>query len=61
MTEQKKLRIGIVGLGNIGKAHAGNILRGAVPNLVLTAACRPIRLCGSPSIRQTPKWIVFRI
>jgi len=39
MTEQKKLRIGIVGLGNIGKAHAGNILRGAVPNLVLTAAC----------------------
>jgi predicted dehydrogenase len=42
----KKLRLAIVGLGNMGSAHMMNILTGKVPNVELTAVCdiRPDRL-----------------
>ena len=33
----KNVRIGIVGLGNMGAAHATNILAGKIPRLELTA------------------------
>ena len=33
------LRIGIVGVGNIGRAHAGSILAGEVPGMILSALC----------------------
>ena len=41
-----KLRLGIVGLGNMGSGHMMNILSGKVPNVELTAVCdiRPDRL-----------------
>lgn len=35
----RDLRIGIVGIGNMGSAHAGCIRRGEVEGLVLTAVC----------------------
>lgn len=34
-----KIRLGIVGFGNIGTTHAGNIMGGKVPNMELTAIC----------------------
>ena len=34
-----KVRIGIIGLGNIGKHHAGYLLDGAVPRCELVAVC----------------------
>ena len=33
------VRLGIIGLGNIGTAHAKNITAGKVPNMVLGAVC----------------------
>lgn len=35
----KKVRIGIIGIGNMGSAHALNIYQGKVDNLELTAVC----------------------
>lgn len=35
----EKIRIGIIGLGNMGTTHAKNILSGLVPNMELTAIC----------------------
>lgn len=35
----KQVRIGIVGLGNMGSSHARRILDGTVPRLELTAVC----------------------
>lgn len=42
----KKLRYGIVGIGNMGSSHARKLCEGAVPNAVLTAVCdvNPSRL-----------------
>ncbi len=34
-----KVRIGIIGLGNIGSAHANNITAGKVPDMVVGAIC----------------------
>ncbi len=39
MSEKPDVRIGIVGLGNMGGSHAVTILEGKVPNLTLTAVC----------------------
>jgi predicted dehydrogenase len=36
----KALRLGIVGMGNIGRYHAQYLLEGRVPHAVLTAVCR---------------------
>jgi predicted dehydrogenase len=35
----RKVRIGIVGLGNIGRFHASNLLEGKIRNAELTAVC----------------------
>ena len=35
----KKLRLGIIGYGNMGTAHVSNIMAGKVPNVELTAVC----------------------
>lgn len=35
----KKVRIGIIGFGNMGTVHCGNIGAGKVPNMELTAIC----------------------
>ena len=42
----KKVRIGILGVGNMGSGHYGNILGGACPELEVTAVCdlNPARL-----------------
>lgn len=37
MSKQTTVRIGIIGIGNMGLAHAGNILKGKVPGLELVA------------------------
>ncbi len=36
-TPMKKVRIGVIGIGNIGSAHAANIFSGRIDNLVLSA------------------------
>ena len=42
----KKVRIGILGVGNMGSGHFGNILNGACPEIEVTAVCdlNPARL-----------------
>lgn len=37
--EKKELRVGIVGIGNIGRVHAGCILAGKIPGMTLSALC----------------------
>lgn len=39
MTENKQVRLGIVGCGNISNLHNRNVVDGAVPNCVITAVC----------------------
>ncbi len=39
MSDQKKLKVGIIGVGNIGGAHAASIYSGAVEHMTLTALC----------------------
>ena len=34
-----KTRIGIIGIGNMGRAHSARILKGEVPHMELTAVC----------------------
>ncbi|HBM81916.1 MAG: Gfo/Idh/MocA family oxidoreductase [Clostridiales bacterium] len=34
-----KVKIGIIGIGNMGSSHAKNLIQGKVPNAVLTAVC----------------------
>lgn len=42
----EKVRLGIIGIGGMGSAHANNVVEGKVPNLVLTAVAdiRPVRI-----------------
>lgn len=42
----EKVRLGIIGIGGMGSAHANNVVDGKVPNLVLTAVAdiRPVRI-----------------
>ena len=35
----EKIRLGILGVGNIGSMHAGNIIEGKCPQVTLTAIC----------------------
>jgi predicted dehydrogenase len=48
MSQSSPIRIGIIGLGNMGTAHAKSILSGAIPDLQLTAVAdrSPARLEG---------------
>ncbi|MCC5849900.1 MAG: Gfo/Idh/MocA family oxidoreductase [Verrucomicrobia bacterium] len=39
MKENKSVRLGIIGLGNMGSSHAKNILQGKIPGLTLAAVC----------------------
>lgn len=39
-----QVKLGIIGLGNMGSGHCNNILAGLTPELKLTAA----QTCGSP-------------
>ena len=34
-----KVRLGIIGFGNIGTAHAGHFANNRIPNMELTAIC----------------------
>lgn len=44
-----KVRLGLVGLGNMGRAHKANILAGKIPGLTLAAVCDlPAALEGVP-------------
>ena len=37
----EKVRLGIIGIGSMGTGHAGNVLKGMVPDMELTAAEPP--------------------
>lgn len=49
----KEVRVGVIGLGNMGSAHAGALLAGDVPGSRLTAVCDadPVRLKRFDSVR----------
>lgn len=49
---KKPVRIGIVGIGNMGSVHARSILNGAVPGLELAAVCdrNPEKLAAFPDV-----------
>lgn len=44
--EDKKLRLGIIGIGNMGSGHAKSVVNGSCPDLTLAAVCdiNPSRL-----------------
>lgn len=46
---EKKIRLGIIGIGNMGSAHAKNVVKGGCPDFVLTAVAdiNPERLTWS--------------
>ena len=48
MTSGTTIRLGIIGMGNMGASHAKHILNGAIPGLQLTAVANrnPLRLEG---------------
>ncbi len=35
----KKIKLGILGVGNIGRLHLGNVLDGKCPSVEVTAVC----------------------
>ena len=37
----EKVRLGIIGIGSMGTGHAGNVLKGMVPDMELTAVADP--------------------
>ena len=39
MSKKNSVRVGIIGVGNIGSAHASAIAEGKIPTLTLTALC----------------------
>ena len=39
MSDRKKLRVGIIGIGNIGSAHASAVYGGDIPHMTLSALC----------------------
>ncbi len=39
MSELKKIRMGVIGYGNMGTVHVGNLASGAVPNMELAGIC----------------------
>ena len=39
MSEQKQVRLGLIGCGNISRAHHRNVSEGKVPNCKITAVC----------------------
>ncbi|WP_425609266.1 Gfo/Idh/MocA family protein [Thalassobacterium sedimentorum] len=55
MTKNKTVRLGIIGIGNMGQSHANNILEGKIPGLELAAIAdqNPERLEKYP---DTPKF-----
>ena len=50
----KKVRVGIIGLGNIGKHHAGYLLDGQVPRAELAAVCNPSPAALEPYLGRVP-------
>jgi predicted dehydrogenase len=44
----KKVRLGIVGLGNMGATHARSILAGNIARAELVAVCDPDQGCLKP-------------
>jgi predicted dehydrogenase len=50
----KKVRVGIIGLGNIGKHHAGYLLEGKVPRAEITAVCNTSPAALQPYVGRVP-------
>ncbi len=48
-----KVRIGLVGLGNMGRAHRQNLIDGKVPGLELTAVCDMETMLPAPHEGET--------
>jgi predicted dehydrogenase len=49
----EKVRIGLVGLGNMGRAHRQNLIDGKVPGLELTAVCDMETMLPAPREGET--------
>lgn len=53
------VRIGIIGIGNMGSAHGINIAEGKVPDMVLTAVCDLKVSRGEWSKQRLPESVMF--
>lgn len=53
----EKMRLGIIGMGNMGSGHFRNVLAGKCPSVTVTAVCdiNPDRLVGVPQQDQSVK------
>ena len=51
----EKVRLGIIGIGSMGTGHAGNVLKGMVPDMELTAVAdiRQSRLDWARTVSYT--------
>jgi predicted dehydrogenase len=54
----EKLRLGLVGLGNMGRVHAANLLAGKVPRIELAAVAEsnPESLANFPGLKAYPSF-----
>ena len=55
----EKLRLGIIGFGNMGTAHAGNVMGGKVPEMELGAICDIAPARQEEARRRYPQVPVF--
>ena len=54
-----KVRLGVIGFGNMGTGHAGNVAGGKVPDMVLGAICDISPARQEAARRQYPEVPVF--
>ncbi len=54
----EKIRLGLIGLGNMGRVHAVNLLAGKVPRIELTAVAEtnPEKLAEFPGLKAYPSF-----
>ena len=59
MTADRKLRVGIIGVGNIGSAHAKRIYEGKISGMCLCALCDTDAAVGQSLSEKYPDVTVF--
>ena len=55
----KKVRIGVIGVGNMGSGHANILTNGLIPNAELTALCDIAEARRTELKKQYPEIPVF--
>ena len=50
----EKIRMGIIGFGNMGTSHCNNIYSGKIPNMVLAGICDISKERRQQNFREIP-------